>query len=384
MENRLKKVYIYLENGTYLEANSFGADNTSVGEIVFNTSMSGYQEIMSDPSYAGQFVTFTMPEIGNVGVNKQDMESLSAHAKGMIVRKYQKRYSNFRAEESLDSFLVKHNVMGICDIDTRYLTKMLRTEGAMMMIASTEISDKEELKKLLEAAPRIEDINYIDQVSTKQSYIHTSSTYSQTKFEYDEASVVEAKIAVIDFGVKRNILNEMVNAGISVEVIPNDFVAEDLVDKYKTGHIDGVFLSNGPGDPLVLKKEQEQIKKLIGAKVPMFGICLGHQLLSISHGYDTYKLKFGHHGGNHPVKNEKSGLIEITAQNHNYNVPDNIVQIAEITHTNLFDNTIEGLRYNDEPIFSVQHHPEASPGPKESAYIFAEFKDMMKKERMKL
>ena len=381
MENRLKKVYIYLENGTYLQANSFGADTTSVGEIVFNTSMSGYQEIMSDPSYAGQFVTFTMPEIGNVGVNKQDMESLGAHAKGMIVRKYHERYSNFRAEGSLSDFLLQHNVMGICDIDTRYLTKMIRAEGAMMMIASTLISDKEELKTQLENSPRIEDVNYIEQVSTKESYIHTSSTYSQTKFEYDEASKVEAKIAVIDFGVKRNILNEMVNAGISVEVIPNNFIAQDLVDKYKTGHIDGVFLSNGPGDPLVLKKEQEQIKELIIAKIPMFGICLGHQLLSISHGYDTYKLKFGHHGGNHPVKNEKSGLVEITAQNHNYNVPDNIVEIATVTHSNLFDNTIEGLKYKNEPIFSVQHHPEASPGPKESAYIFAEFKNMMKENR---
>ena len=381
MENRLKKVYIYLENGTYLQANSFGADTTSVGEIVFNTSMSGYQEIMSDPSYAGQFVTFTMPEIGNVGVNKQDMESLGAHAKGMIVRKYHERYSNFRAEGSLSDFLLQHNVMGICDIDTRYLTKMIRAEGAMMMIASTLISDKEELKTQLENSPRIEDVNYIEQVSTKESYIHTSSTYSQTKFEYDEASKVEAKIAVIDFGIKRNILNEMVNAGISVEVIPNNFIAQDLVDKYKTGHIDGVFLSNGPGDPLVLKKEQEQIKELITAKIPMFGICLGHQLLSISHGYDTYKLKFGHHGGNHPVKNEKSGLVEITAQNHNYNVPDNIVEIATVTHSNLFDNTIEGLKYKNEPIFSVQHHPEASPGPKESAYIFAEFKNMMKENR---
>jgi len=381
MQNRLKKVYIYLENGTYLEANSFGSDNTSVGEIVFNTSMSGYQEIISDPSYAGQFVTFTMPEIGNVGTNKQDMESLSAHVKGVFVRKYQERYSNFRAEESLSSFLEKHNVMGICDIDTRYLTKMIRAEGAMMMIASTKISDKEELKKVLEATPRIEDINYIDQVSTKESYIHTSATYSQTKFEYDEASKVEAKIAVIDFGVKRNILNEIVNAGISVEVIPNSFIAQDLIDRYKTGHIDGVFLSNGPGDPLVLKKEQEQIKKLITAKIPMFGICLGHQLLSISHGYDTYKLKFGHHGGNHPVKNESTGLVEITAQNHNYNVPDSITDIATVTHINLFDKTIEGLRYKNEPIFSVQHHPEASPGPKESAYIFNEFKNMMKECR---
>ena len=380
MNSELKKVYIYLENGTLLEANSFGTSATVVGEIVFNTSMSGYQEIMSDPSYAGQFVTFTTPEIGNVGVNEQDMESSSAHAKGMIVRKYQKHYSNFRAENSLSDFLLKYNVMGICDIDTRYLTKMIRSEGAMMMVASTEISDKNELKKVLESSPRIEDVNYIEQVSTKKAYKHTSSTYNEKEgFAYEEAPESQAKITVIDFGVKRNILNEIVSAGISVNVVPNDFQAEDLIAEYEDKTIDGVFLSNGPGDPLVLKKEQEQIKKLIAAKIPMFGICLGHQLLSISHGYDTFKLKFGHHGGNHPVKNEKTGLVEITAQNHNYNVPDNITEIATVTHTNLFDQTIEGLSYNDAPIFSVQHHPESSPGPKESRYIFGEFLSLIKR-----
>jgi carbamoyl-phosphate synthase small subunit len=380
MKSELKKVYIYLENGTFLEANSFGAEATVVGEIVFNTSMSGYQEIMSDPSYAGQFVTFTMPEIGNVGVNEQDMESSAAHAKGMIVRKHQSRYSSFRAEGSLADFLLKHNVMGICDIDTRYLTKMIRSEGAMMMVASTEISDKDALAKVLADSPRIEDVNYIEQVSTKKAYKHTTSTYNdKAGFEYEEAPKVEAKIAVIDFGVKRNILNEIVSAGIAVDVIPNDFRAEDLIAQYEEKAIDGVFLSNGPGDPLVLKAEQAQIKKLIEAKIPMFGICLGHQLLSISHGYDTFKLKFGHHGGNHPVKNEKTGLVEITAQNHNYNVPDNITDIASVTHINLFDNTIEGLSYNNAPIFSVQHHPESSPGPKESRYIFSEFLSLIKR-----
>ncbi len=377
----MSKAYIYLQNGTFLEVNSFGAKGTSVGEIVFNTSMSGYQEIMSDPSYAGQFVTFTMPEIGNVGVNDQDMESFAAHAKGMIVRKYQKRYSNFRADDSLSNFLVKHNVIGLCDVDTRYLTKMIRDEGAMMIVASTEISDKDELKLILENSPRIEDINYIEQVSTKKSYTHTQSTYSSTKFEYKKAPQALVKIAVIDFGVKQNILNELVNANIGVEVLSNDFKADDLINKYNEKEIDGVFLSNGPGDPLVLKKEQEQIKKLITAKIPMFGICLGHQLLSISHGYDTYKLKFGHHGGNHPVKNQETGLVEITAQNHNYNVPNNITEIAEVTHINLFDNTIEGLKYKDEPIFSVQHHPEASPGPKESAYIFKNFIEIIQNNR---
>lgn len=373
------RAYIYLENGTFLEANSFGAEGTVVGEIVFNTSMTGYQEIMSDPSYAGQFVTFTMPEIGSVGVNEQDMESLSAHAKGMIVRKYQERYSNFRAENSLGEFLLKHNVMGICDIDTRYLTKMIRAEGAMMMIASTSISDKKELKKILESSPRIEDVNYIEQVSTKVAYKHESSTYSDREFKYDTPPDPLANIVVIDFGVKRNILNELRSASMGVEVLPNSFSADELIERYRSKSIDGVFLSSGPGDPLVLKKEHKEIKKLIDAKVPMFGICLGHQLLSISHGYETYKLKFGHHGGNHPVQSTKSGTVEITAQNHNYSVPQNIVEIAEVTHINLFDNTIEGLKYNDSPIFSVQHHPEASPGPKESRYIFNEFLTLIKR-----
>ncbi|MGE4419427.1 MAG: glutamine-hydrolyzing carbamoyl-phosphate synthase small subunit [Sulfurimonas sp.] len=379
MSDLKKKIWMYFENGTFLEAKSFGAQGTVVGEIVFNVSMSGYQEIMSDPSYAGQFVTFTMPEIGNVGVNSQDMESSAAHAKGMIVRKYQERYSNFRAEGSVADFLKEQNVMGICDIDTRYITKMLRHEGAMMMIASTQISDKEELKTILENSPRIEHVNYIEQVSTKTPYMHTQSVYNDRTFEYNAAPKPEANIVVLDFGVKTNILNELVGAKMGVEVIPNNFRAQTLIDRYNKKEIDGVFLSNGPGDPLVLKHEQEQIKKLIDAKVPMFGICLGHQLLSIAHGYETYKLKFGHHGGNQPVKNVKTGLVEITAQNHNYNVPQNIVEVAEVTHINLFDNTIEGLRYKDAPIFSVQHHPEASPGPKESRYIFNEFLSLIKR-----
>ena len=377
----MQKAWLYLENWTFLEANSFGADTTSVGEMVFNTSMSGYQEIMSDPSYAGQFVTFTMTEIGNVGVNDEDMESKAAHAKGMIVRQYQDRYSNFRAEGSLSDFLKKYNVIGICDIDTRYLTKMIREQGSMMMVASTQVSDKEELKKILENSPRIEDVNYIEQVSTKESYIHQDGIYDPFLFKYNDAPDVQAKIVAIDFGVKRNILNELTEAGIQVEVVPNTTTGDELVSRYKNKEIDGVFLSNGPGDPLVLKYEQEQIKKLLAAKVPMFGICLGHQLLSISHGYDTFKLKFGHHGGNHPVKNEKTGVVEITAQNHNYNVPESIIEVAEVTHVNLFDDTIEGLRYKGEPVFSVQHHPESSPGPKESRYIFGEFLSLLKSDR---
>ncbi len=368
-----QKIWIYIENGLFFEANSFGSFGTKTGEIVFNTSMSGYQEIATDPSYAGQFIVFTMPEIGNVGCNALDMESNDVYASGVIVRNYQERFSNFRAEESFSNLLKKYNALGICDIDTRVLTKTVRDGGSLMMIASTEISDKDELKKILDKSPRIEEIDYIKQVSTKKRYIHQTGAWNHSKMSYNEDIKPLKKIVAIDFGIKRNILNELCEVGFEVEVIPHDFKAKELIDRYKKDEIKAVFLSNGPGDPLVLKKEKEQIRELIDAKIPMFAICLGHQLLSIAHGYPTYKLKFGQHGGNHPVQNQESKVIEITAQNHNYNVPDSICDIATITHINLFDNTIEGLRYKDSPIFSVQHHPEASPGPHDSKYIFREF-----------
>ena len=372
----MAKVSLYFENGLLLEAKSFGAQGTSVGEIVFNTSLTGYQEIVTDPSYAGQFVTFTMPEIGNVGCNAQDMESKGAHCKGIIVRTYQDRYSNFRAEVTLSTLMEKYGVLGICDIDTRFITKMLREEGAMMMVASTEVHDKDELKKILETSPRIEDVNYIEQVSTKESYVHDEARFSANTFTYEKPQTSK-KIIALDFGIKRNILNELTHAGMEVTVVPNSMLAEDIIAKFDSKEIEGVFLSNGPGDPLILKDEQEKIKKLIAHKIPLFGICLGHQLLSIAHGYDTYKLQFGHHGGNHPVMNTATKTVEITAQNHNYNVPDNITEVATVTHMNLFDNTIEGLKYNDSPTISIQHHPEASPGPHESAYIFGEFAKML-------
>ena len=373
----MQKIYIYLENGTYLEAKSFGAKGTAVGEIVFNTSMTGYQEIATDPSYAGQFITFTAPEIGNVGVNEDDNESPKVHCKGVLVRAYNENYSNFRGEKSFSALLKENDTIGICDIDTRYLTKMLRDQGAMMMIASTEISDKDELKKELESSPRIEDINYIKEVSTQKSYIHKEGAWNMDTMSYNKAMMSDKKIVVVDFGVKRNILNELVEAGLEVEVVPSNFKADDLIKRYEDGEIGGIFLSNGPGDPLTLKEEKEQVTKLIDKNIPMFAICLGHQMLSIAHGYDTFKLPFGQHGGNHPVKNIKN-IVEITAQNHNYNVPDDIEKIATITHKNLFDNTIEGVRYKDKPIFSVQHHPEASPGPHESKYIFKEFANSIK------
>ncbi len=373
----MENIYIYFENGTFLSGKSFGAKGTKVGEIVFNTSMTGYQEIITDPSYAGQFITFTTPEIGNVGVNEDDNESKQAHCKGVFVRSYNEFYSNFRGEKSLSELLKENNTLGICEIDTRYITKMLRDEGAMMMIASTEISSKEELKEKLEQSPRIEDINYIEQVSTKEPYIHKYAAWNMDTMSYNKAMMSDKKVVVIDFGVKRNILNELVESGLEVEVVPSNFNASDLIQRFKNNEIGGVFLSNGPGDPLTLTKEKQEVQKLINEDIPMFAICLGHQMLSIAHGHDTYKLPFGQHGGNHPVQNSTS-VVEITAQNHNYNVPTAIKEIADVTHINLFDNTIEGVKYKNKPIFSVQHHPEASPGPHESKYVFKEFASLVK------
>ncbi len=374
----MSKVWLYFENGLFLEAKSFGASGTAVGEVVFNTSITGYQEIITDPSYAGQFITFTMPEIGNVGINRDDFENLKkkAFCKGVIVRNYQERPSNFRSEGTLAELLKKNGILGITQIDTRYLTKMLRDQGSMEMVASTEISNKDELAKILESAPKISEINYIKEVTTKEPYTHNIGKFDAKTFEYTKPKT-RKKIVAYDFGIKRNILNELVTAGLEVEVVPANTSAETVINKFNSGEIGGVFLSNGPGDPLVLEEQKEITKKLLDANIPIFAICLGHQMLSIAHGYDTYKLKFGHHGGNHPVKNSE-GKVEITAQNHNYNVPDNITEIADVTHINLFDNTIEGIKYKDKEVFSVQHHPEASPGPHESAYVFKEFANRVK------
>ncbi|WP_104697152.1 MULTISPECIES: glutamine-hydrolyzing carbamoyl-phosphate synthase small subunit [unclassified Helicobacter] len=373
----MQKAWIYFQNGIFFEASCFGACGTSIGEVVFNTSMSGYQEIITDPSYAGQFITFSMPEIGIVGINGLDNESNGVQCKGILVREYNENFSNFRATESLDAFLKKSNVMGLCNINTRDIIKIIRKEGAMMMIASTEISDPDILKKHLQEASHIQDINYVKQVSTKKSYIHQHSVFDFNTFAYGKRPQSSKKVVAIDFGIKTNILNELSAVGLEVEVVPYSFDADDLIQRFKQKEIQGVFLSNGPGDPMLLQDEIKQIKKLVDAKIPMFGICLGHQLLSIANGFNTFKLKFGHHGGNHPVKNLLTGEVEITSQNHNYSVPEEIEQIANITHKNLFDNTIEGVEYKNRPIFSVQHHPESSPGPKEARKLFEKFASML-------
>ena len=372
----LKNAWIYLANGMYFTAKSFGAEGTSVGELVFNTSLTGYKEITTDLSYAGQFVCFTMPEIGIVGANAKDMESRGIFAKGILCRHYNADFSNFRADESLDVFLKSHNAMGICEIDTRFLTITLRENCAMMMVASTEVSDKNALKEILAASPKIEEINYIKEVSTRDSYIHTQGNFDFSCMDYSTPKT-HKKIIAIDFGIKRSILNQLVNAGFNVEVIPHSFDAQHLITRFKNKEFDGIFLSNGPGDPQVLTEEIAGIKALIDAKIPLFAICLGHQLLSLAQGYPTYKLKFGHHGGNHPVKNLLTNQVEITAQNHNYSVPENIAEIAEVTHRNLFDNTIEGVRYKNALICSFQHHPEAGPGPLESTALFNAFSSLL-------
>nr|MBP3725368.1 glutamine-hydrolyzing carbamoyl-phosphate synthase small subunit [Campylobacter sp.] len=364
--------YIYTQNDIFLVAKAIG-EGTQVGEMVFNTSLSGYQEIITDPSYAGQFIVFTMPEIGIVGVNDDDFESSKIHACGMLVRKLSKIYSNYRASGDLENLLKKENKLLVYDVDTRFLTKMLRENGAQKTIISTQISDKDELKKMLNAAKSISQIDLVGEVSTKKSYSHDKGTWDFKSGTYSNLNKIGKKVAVIDYGVKRNILNELCQTGLELEVYPHNTKAEVLIEKYKKSQINGVFLSNGPGDPKSLKNEIAEIKKIIEAKIPIFAICLGHQLLSNAFGFETYKLKFGQHGSNHPVQNLITKSVEITSQNHNYNVPEEISSVAEITHRNLFDGTIEGVRYKDYKIFSVQHHPEASAGPHESEYLFKEF-----------
>ncbi|MBK1963413.1 glutamine-hydrolyzing carbamoyl-phosphate synthase small subunit [Campylobacter novaezeelandiae] len=371
------KAYVYLENGIFLNAKAFGASGTFLGELVFNTSLTGYQEIISDPSYAGQFIVFSMPEIGIVGTNDDDNESEEIFASGIVIRELNNYFSNFRAKESLQTYLKKHNKIGIYDIDTRFLVKMIRDNGNLRAIISTEISNKEELKEKLNSSAKFDQINFVKNVSTKKIYSHKNGAWNHNAKKFNPSQKNSKKLAVIDYGVKKNILNELVEVGFEVDVFPYNTKAKDLIALYEQKKIHGVFLSNGPGEPKILKDEILEIKKLIKAKIPILGICLGHQLLSNAFGYETYKMKFGQHGANHPVLNLENKKIEITAQNHNYNVPEELCEVAIITHRNLFGDNVEGVRYKDYPIISVQHHPESSSGPHESKYIFKEFMNLM-------
>lgn len=367
-----------LADGTFFRGTAFGAhcpvSQPAVGEVVFNTSLYGYQEIITDPSYAGQIMTFTYPHIGNYGCNSQDVESDRVHVTGVIIRNESGVFSNFRAEESLDSYLKRNNTVGLAGIDTRKLVKHLRDNGAQMgAIATGEDVDVDALVAAARAAGSMLGKDYVGAVSCKEPYTWTEFAWDAATNKYrsmtNSALVSRPHVVVMDFGVKRNILRLLLKAGFRVTVVPADSSAEKIL----TFAPDALFLSNGPGDPAVHGTIVDQIKMLLG-KIPIFGICLGHQLLAQAVGAKTFKLKFGHRGGNHPVLEHGTGVIEITSQNHGFAVGiEGISAEVELTHVNLNDQTLEGLSIPSKKAFSVQYHPEASPGPHDSGYLFDRF-----------
>jgi carbamoyl-phosphate synthase small subunit len=354
----IHEAHLVLADGTVFEGEAIGfkpSSGIATGEVVFNTVLSGYQEVITDPSYAGQIITFTYPHIGNYGVNAEDYEARRPFCRGIIVREMARRTSNWRADSSLDSMLQKWEISGIAGIDTRRLTRHIRDSGAMTGAFGTASTDA--LLAAAKADPGTDGVDFVSQVSTPEPYVVGNGPF---------------RVVAYDFGIKRTILRHLEKFA-TVTVVPGNTSA-DAVRAYEPH---GVFLSNGPGDPVVCDYAVREIKQLVG-QVPIFGICLGQQLLATAMGGTTYKLPFGHHGGNHPVRNLKTGHIEITSQNHNFCVDgDSVAGVGEITHVNLNDGTLEGLRYADAMAFSVQHHPEAGPGPHESAYLFEEFQALM-------
>ncbi|HAJ56375.1 MAG TPA: carbamoyl phosphate synthase small subunit [Candidatus Omnitrophica bacterium] len=361
----MKKAILLLEDGFMLEGNGFGADGEALGEVVFNTSMTGYQEILTDPSYRGQIVAMTYPLIGNYGVNKEDVESARPWADGFIVKECSRVYSNWRGTDSLEDYLEKNKIVAIEGLDTRALTRRLRQQGAMRGIISTKDMDKESLLKKVLGYPVMAGRDLIKEVACKEPYDWPGS-----------AGKKEFSVVCFDYGVKFNSLRLLDIAGCRVKVVPAVTSAKEVLG-YKP---DGVFLSNGPGDPAVLTYAIKEIRELLG-KVPIFGICLGHQLLGHALGGKTYKLKFGHHGGNHPVMDLETKKVEITSQNHGFCVDMDSFTDKDVilTHVNLYDKTTEGLRHKKLPFFCVQYHPEAGPGPHDSGYLFGRFMDMMRK-----
>ena len=365
-----------LEDGTIFTGTAFGADGEVDGEVCFNTSMTGYQEILTDPSYRGQIVAMTYPQIGNYGVNAEDMESHRPHLAGFIVRENSRRVSNFRAEGDLDGYLKHWGIVGIEGIDTRRLVRRLRIEGAMKGVLSSNDLDDARLVARAKAGPGLIGRDLIREVVPEKPVEWTDPLSPWAKLQSVEAVVPGADaphVVALDYGMKWNIARHLFSIGCRVTILPGTATAAE-VESYKP---DGVFLSNGPGDPEPLDYAQQTIRDLLGRK-PIFGICLGHQLLSLACGAKTYKLKFGHRGANQPVLNHRTGRVEITTQNHGFAVAaDSLPNELETTHLNLNDETIEGVRHREYPAFSVQYHPEASAGPHDSDYLFDEFRAML-------
>ena len=370
---RAPRAALVLADGTTFLGRGLGATGAVVGELVFNTAMTGYQEILTDPSYAGQLITFTFPHIGNVGTNDEDIEALNCHARGLVLRAPITEPSNFRAAQHLDRWLEARGLIGIAGVDTRRITRRLRDAGAQAAALGFERDrdpDLEQLAAIARAWPGMEGMDLASEVSCQQRYAwdETSWRYPQG---YGRLEHGRLHVVAVDYGIKRNILRSLARLGTRLTVVPAATAAEDILALEP----DGVFLSNGPGDPAATGRSAvPQIQKLLASGTPLFGICLGHQMLALALGATTEKMKFGHHGANHPVKDLTTGKVEITSQNHGFAVrPDSLPADVEQTHLSLFDGSLEGLSVRDRPVFSVQYHPEASPGPQDSAYLFERF-----------
>lgn len=363
---------LVLADGRVFRGRLFGAEGEAAGEVVFNTSMSGYQEVLTDPSYAGQMVVMTYPLIGNYGTNSEDYESEKPWLTGFIIKELSGIPSNWRSQESLDDFLKRHKVVGFQGLDTRALTRHIRDKGAQQAIISPSLDQLQTLRKRAAELPSMEGQDFARTVTCKQPYQWDEGDWSLQAGYSTEPPAAKWNVVAYDFGIKRNILRCLVNAGCRVQVVPANTSSEDVLKLEP----DGVFLSNGPGDPAAVTYGVENVRSLIG-KVPVFGICLGHQILSQALGARTYKLVFGHHGGNQPVMDQLTQKVEITSQNHGFAVSPDAKGDFEIISINLNDQTVEGLRHKTEPVFSVQYHPEASPGPMDSSHLFSRFVQMM-------
>lgn len=372
-----KSAILVLEDGTVFKGTAIGADGAAVGEVVFNTSMTGYQEILTDPSYAEQIITLTYPHIGNTGTNSEDEESNTIWAKGLVIRDLPLLASNFRNEQNLSDYLKARNVLGIADIDTRKLTRILREKGAqngciMTVDTMSEALEKEALAQA-KAFPGLKGMDLAKVVSTKEQYQWTEGSWELGKGHITPENS-QFHVVAYDFGAKRNILRMLVDRGCKVTVVPAQTPASDVLAM----NPDGIFLSNGPGDPEPCDYAISAIKTFLETDTPIFGICLGHQLLGLASGAGTVKMKFGHHGGNHPVKDFARNVVMITAQNHGFAIDENKMPAnLKVTHVSLFDQSIQGIHRTDKPAFSFQGHPEASPGPADAAPLFDHFIDLM-------